>query len=72
MEANICFELLPVLKYVSPVCVRINSVTFSSNSTISSDVLFNNSRDLRFAGADLRSREAFFLRKRVLQESLLE
>ena len=34
-----------------------------------SDVLFNSPRDLRFAGADLRSREAFFLRKRVLQES---
>ena len=22
VEAKICFELLPVLKYVSPVCVR--------------------------------------------------
>ena len=26
VEAKICFELLPVLKYVSPVCVRISSL----------------------------------------------
>ena len=25
VEAKICFELLPVLKYVSPVCVRTRS-----------------------------------------------